>query len=477
MKILLFFTALLSLTSNAGADGAVSYHCQYDKPGDTAVRITLKLPEKSPGPLTFIIPRAIPMGYANVRYDRFIEDLQAFSDKGDPLKVERQDGPRWKVGQAGEIVGRITYKVDIARMEREIHSAADASKLRAGYAGLLGYSVFGYVEGLEEKRVRLQIDAPERWLVFTTLSPQAPSAVKTTEAEAPNFYALADSQIMMGPDLRVRRFESAVPLYVVVYAETEIEIQMLGRIASDALNKVVAYFGSAPFAHYTVHQEYLRPVSASHEYGFSMEHLNSGTFFMGVDRALTARASPEIQRGIFLNFVHHIAHSWIPKRSYGEGYFPFNWELAPIIDTIWLSEGFIRYVSIEITGEQVADPEAYRKSVLDSFRRYTKESPAFIRKMSLIELSRTGSTLYSEDFRIGRNLFMRGALMAADIDERIRKQTGGKKRFRDLLRYLVAWSERERRAFRTEELPAIFKKATGVDVESVIRRWLRPVEE
>ena len=477
MRISIFLIALLNLNINAGADDAISYHCHYGKPGDNSVQINLKLPEKSQGPLTFIMPRAIPMGYANVQYDRFIENLEPFSDKGDSLKVERQEGPRWKIGQAGETVSRIEYKIDIARMEKEIHSAADASKLRAGYAGLLGYSIFGYVEGLEEKPLRLQIDAPDGWPVFTTLSPRAPPAVRTASAEAPNFYALADSQIMMGPDLRVRRFESAVPLYAVVYAETEIEIEVLGRIASDALSKVVAYFGSAPFPHYTIHQEYLRPVSASHEYGFSMEHLNSGTFFMGVDRALTARASPDVQRGVFLNFVHHMAHSWIPKRSYGEGYFPFNWELAPVIDTIWLSEGFIRYVSIEITGEQLADPDAYRKSVLDSFRRYVKESPAFIRKMSLAELSRTGSTVYSEDFRIGRNLFMRGALMAADIDERIREQTKGKKRFRDLLRYLTAWSASERRAFRTEELPAIFKKAAGVDVEAVIREWLRPAEQ
>ena len=43
--------------------------------------------------------------------------------------------------------------------------------------------------------------------------------------------------------------------------------------------------------------------------------------------------------------------------------------------------------------------------------------PAFIREMPLVPLSRIGSTRYSEDFRTGRTLFSRGALLAAELDE------------------------------------------------------------
>ena len=56
-----------------------------------------------------------------------------------------------------------------ARLEREILGAADASRARPGYAGLLGYSVFGYLEGWEARPVRLEVAAPSDWPVFTTL--------------------------------------------------------------------------------------------------------------------------------------------------------------------------------------------------------------------------------------------------------------------------------------------------------------------
>jgi len=34
-------------------------------------------------------------------------------------------------------------------------------------------------------------------------------------------------------------------------------------------------------------------------------------------------------------------HAFIPKRSYGTGYYPFTWQIGPIFDTLWLAEGFV----------------------------------------------------------------------------------------------------------------------------------------
>jgi predicted metalloprotease with PDZ domain len=96
--------------------------------------------------------------------------------------------------------------------------------------------------------------------------------------------------------------------------------------------------------------------------------------------------------------------------------------------------------------------------------------------MTLVQLSRVGSTRYSEDFRTGRNLFSRGALMAAEMDDLIRQRSVGKKRFRDAMRNLMSWSARNRRAFRIDELPAIIAEGTGVDTREVMEKWLRPLE-
>ena len=62
--------------------------------------------------------------------------------------------------------------------------------------------------------------------------------------------------------------------------------------------------------------------------------------------------------------------------------------------------------------------------------------------------------------------------MAAEMDERIRRGSEGKKRLRDALRYLVAWSARNGRPFRMDDLPVIFAEGTGVDTKDILQRWL-----
>jgi predicted metalloprotease with PDZ domain len=470
--ILISFVAVSALPEDV-----VSYRIQYREPGSDRIRVSILFPKLPGGLKVMVIPRAIPMGYGEQHFDRYVAQVRAFTPGGDTIAVTRQDGPRWLLGEAGTIVSRVEYEVDIARMEREIYSAADTSKVRPGYLSLLGYSVFAYLEGFKNLPARLEIEVPDDWPIMTTLAPQAPPARGKTEGKAPNFYALADSQVMAGPDLEVRRLECEAPLFMALYAEGDVDVAIMADIAEKAMAQVIDYFGNVPFSHYTIHQELLRPVSERHSYGFSMEHLDSATFYLSDDRGITSRSQQQQIARTHYNFAHHFAHAWIPKRSYSKGYFPFTWELAPVLDTIWFSEGFPQYAAIEAVADALPDDEGrrYRENMLERrFRGSIREAPLFIRELSTVELSRVASTRYSEDFRTGRNVFSRGGLMAAEMDELIREKTGGSKRLRDGLCHLMEWSAEKGRPFAIEEIPDIFEEATGVSTRQVMQRWLAP---
>lgn len=466
---------LCALVSPVLAQEKIVYRLEYAKPDDTTVRVRMTLPGDPAAPVTMVMPRAIPMGYGEQRYDRYVTGVRASAPQGGELLVEREEGPRWRIGAAGGRVRYIEYQVDLARMEREILAASDSSRVRPGYVGLLGYSVFAYVEGWEQRPIHLEIEAPRDWPVFTTLASREPPQKGSAAADAADFYALVDSQAAMGPALQVHERQGAVPLYLAAYAEGPVDLALTGDLAAEALEKLIRYFGAAPFPHYTVHVELLKPVSPEHSYGFSMEHLDSSTYYLAADSGVTEKSTAEQRARVQFNFAHHIAHAWIPKRAYGQGYFPFSWELAPVIDTIWLSEGFARYIAIEALADGLPEAEAaaYKKRLLDNLRQTVAGIPAFIREMPLVELSRIASTRYSEDFRTGRTLFSRGALLAAELDERIRQRTAGRKRFRDAMRHLLAWSARNHRGFRIDELPGIFREATGVDTSDLWERGLK----
>lgn len=468
--VLLYPTLLISQEDFA-------YRVSYSEAGSDRIHICIESEILSPGPQVLVIPRAIPMGYGEQHFDRFVSEVKAFGSSDKSLPVSRGDGPRWQVGDDEATVSRIEYDIDIHQMELAILSAADTSKVRPDYLSLLGYSVFGYVEGFKDQPIRLTVDVPNDWPVLSTLAPRTPPPKGSTGGKAANFYALADSQIVAGPALTVKKLDSTVPLYLALYAEGDVDVEIMGELAEKAMAAVLDYFGEAPFSHYTVHQELLRPLSEGHTYGFSMEHLDSATFYLSDDRGLTSSSPPRELARTRYNFAHHFAHAWIPKRAYSKGYFPFTWELAPVLDTIWFSEGFPQYAAIEAIADTMPEEEGleYRERMLQMrFRRNLETAPVFIRQMSAVELSRVASTRYSEDFRTGRNVFSRGGLMAAAMDALIREKSGGTKRLRDALRYLMEWSRKNQRPFTIEELPVIFKEATGVNTSDVLERWLKP---
>lgn len=470
--------ALLFLPNFARAQSPISYRLQYAAPGDCCVHIQMVFAEPLAAPVTLVMPRTYPGGYGQILYDAYVDKVSAFGASSKTVEVKRaQDGPRWNAGMAGETVERIEYQVDVVRMESQILSSVETSKVRHGYVGLLGYSVFAYVDGLEDRHVNLQVDAPEGWPVLTTLAPKVPAPTTTTHAEAPDYYTLADSEILLGPDLQLRRLEGKIALILAAYSEGTEDLAIEGQLVRQALDAVQSYFGDTPFPQYTVQLEFFRPV-AGHDYNFSQEHIDSGTFSFSVDHNIAAQ-TPTQQRHVWLlNYAHHIAHSWVPKRAYGTGYRPFTWELAPVIDTIWFNEGFGRYAGIQAVanGMPPAEAAAFRDGQLSRLRKILDNAPVFIKNMPLDVLSREASFLYAVDFQLGKNIFSRGALMAAEMDDRIRAKTNGEKSLRDALRALLAWSEKNQRAFELEEMMQVFTQSTGVDVRDILKRWQEPAK-
>ncbi len=441
----------------------IRYSVRYASTGDTIIAIEMTWTPPLATARALVMPRAIPMGYGEQRYDAFLRDVIAHDEAGMARAADPRGGtalaPRgWH--DARDLPGRPR------RPGAHGEGGLDQSRVRDGYLGALGYSLFAFVDGFEQQPTRVRVEAPAGWPVFVTLAPRFPFAPGPVEATVADFYTLADAQIIMGPKAEVRRLAtSPVPVYLASYAEGPVDLDRVGRLALTAFERVAAWFGSAPFDHYTLHQELLTPISPEHEYGMSMEHLGSSTYYLAASAGLTAKSTAADEARALYNYAHHIAHAWVPKRAYGQGYFPFQWELAPVLDSIWFAEGFGQYAAIlAVAAPAPPDPAAFRADMLERrFRTNVTSAPDFLKRLSLVELSRVASTRYAEDFRTGRLVFSRGGLMAAALDEHILRQTSGAKSLRDALRFLVAWTAREQRAFTIEELPALIQTATGVD--------------
>ena len=76
-------------------DEEMSYRFRYERPGEPTVAIELSWTRPLPVATALVMPRAIPMGYGEQRYDAFVSDVRAFATGGAPAVASRAEGPRW----------------------------------------------------------------------------------------------------------------------------------------------------------------------------------------------------------------------------------------------------------------------------------------------------------------------------------------------------------------------------------------------
>ncbi|MFQ5705781.1 MAG: hypothetical protein ACE5HT_17430, partial [Gemmatimonadales bacterium] len=96
----------------------VRYELRYDPAIHGRIQVQITVPEDSTAQV-LVMPRAIPMGYSDVHYDRFVSDVRAMGRDGSRLSVARDEqGPRWRLDGPAP-AHRVSYTVDVDALERE----------------------------------------------------------------------------------------------------------------------------------------------------------------------------------------------------------------------------------------------------------------------------------------------------------------------------------------------------------------------
>jgi predicted metalloprotease with PDZ domain len=434
------------------------------------LRITVEPDTPILTPVSFVMPRSIPGNYGIVKYDMFVENLVATGADGKPRPMIKSSygAPRWRCDDSNVIITRISYEVNLQKMDDNIHAASDKSLARKGFTGLLNYSVLGWIDGQDHRPVTCTILTFPQWPIFSTLTPNVDPPRRRLEVQATDYYTLADAQTFIGPRFRVKEFKGLVPLYVVDFTEDGEEyLDDYGWQETTSMSILKDYFGALPFSRYTVLFRNVIPRPDDESGNFGMEHLQSSTFFGDTSQVRTGKLPEKELWQRMPTYLHHMAHSFIPLRCYGDAYRPYALEIPPVINNIWFNEGFMWYIVYDTLKQ---------KEWLDYFQDVVYNGPSMIKQMSLQQLSETASTQYAEDFRLGVAVYSRGALLANDINNYVRQQTGGKASMKTIYRYLYEWSVKNRRPFTMEEFPDLLRQATSVDVSAIYNKWQQPIQ-
>jgi predicted metalloprotease with PDZ domain len=464
-------TALSLLFAISTASTAqLNYRLSYKDSTSAVIKVSIQTNGAMTAPVSFVMPRSIPGHYSSgAVYDKFIMNIYAINDKGErtAMRKDPNDAPRWYYNDTGKLVSRIEYEVNLKKMERTL-TAGDASITRAGFAGIHNYSVFGWIDGTENQAVQCTVETFDQWPIFTTIQPSASMKKGSLNFETKNYYELADGQTFIGPAFRVKEFKGIVPLFIASYCETEDEfLDDYGLQGTESMSMLNDYFGELPFQHYSIMLRKALPIEPGSAPALAMEHLQSATFFGDTSGIRRSKMSPADVTRTMATYLHHMSHAFIPLRCYGDNYLPHVMEIPAIMNNIWFNEGFMWFFAYD---------QLKLEMMKTGFYNSVYNTSPIIKKMSLQQLSQTASTLYGADFRIGRAVFSRGALMAIEMNNYLKEQSQGKKSMKDVLRWMYNWSKENKRAYTMEEFPMLISKACGIDLGGIYKKWQLPVE-
>src|SRR5690606_33135536 len=106
-----FSLFILAITMNASAQDAYRYEIDLNSIQNDQLQVTLHTPKVNAATVDFTFPAIIPGTYKIADYGKFVQNVQAFDNKGKALKVSKKGTNPWRISKASELA-RISYTLD-----------------------------------------------------------------------------------------------------------------------------------------------------------------------------------------------------------------------------------------------------------------------------------------------------------------------------------------------------------------------------
>ena len=313
------------------AQSPLQYEIAFPNVEHHEAEISITYRDLGPGPLELRMSRSSPGRYALHEFAKNVYDVQAATEDGSPLTIDRPDPHQWNVLDHGGFV-RVTYTLFGDRADGT-YSGIDRT-----HGHLNMPATFMWARGLEERpiQVRFRLASGSEWRVATQLAPTADPLLY----EAPDLAYFMDSPTLLADFTEISWEVEGVQgdqefRIALHHAGSEAEAERYAEGTRAIVREAGALFGEFPtfdFGQYTFLSVYLPWAS-----GDGMEHRNS--------TVLTSSGSiGNNLLGLWGTVAHEFIHAWNMERIRSDELEPFDLEAANMSQALWFGEGFTSYL-------------------------------------------------------------------------------------------------------------------------------------
>ena len=480
IRLLLTLALILfgPLPSQTQTQYGISYRLAMSRPASHLFEVTINVAipaNESTGFIDFQMPKWQPGRYSVADFAANVQEFTARSaDRA--LAWTKIDDQTWRVQRQGSRNLTATYKVfgdDLS---------GTFAQLDTGHANYTGGEIFMYITGHKPDPVELHLEPPSDWRVINGRTERP----NQHDWKYPNYETLIDNPTEIGPDWTVDDFDVDGKTYHVVVHSRGDEGGRRPAFVRDVEKIVraeVGMWGPPEFDAYT----FLFHFAADDRSSDGMEHLFSTQI---IEPGILADRTAYY--GALGTAAHEFFHAWNVKRLRPVELGPWDWTRPAATRALWIAEGFTQYYGIEMYHRAgLENSEGFLRSLADTIGTIENSPAASL--MSAEASSMAAPFIDSAVQRQRTNLpntslsyYLKGELIALNLDLLIRGWTGGQRSLDDVMRR--AYDEfyvkspkasyyLKGRGYSIEDFTRVVSEIAGRDMTYWFEKYIRGVDQ
>ena len=433
------------------------YQLNLNDRADDEFKVTLHVEGLTSDNAVFQFASTAPGTYQIMDMGRYVRSFKAFDKKGHELKTQAVATNQWKLDQPHK-VRTIQYRIaetwDTPVQEHHPYNMCGTS-IENDHVLINGQGVFGYLTGMQDAPIEVNITRPAGWEVGTALEKTA-----TGRFLAPSYDRMVDSPILLGKLTKASTSVAGAQVEVYTYSKTDqVTSQQLLDHMKAMLTAAGQFLQQLPVKRYTFLYHFEDQSWGAWEHSYSSEYvLKEEPYSHQLADHVTAIAA------------HEFFHVVTPLNIHSEIIQPFNFVTPTPSQHLWLYEGVTEWASKAM---QLRGGLMDLLNYLGEMTQKIGQDKSYDSTYSLVKL---GLSCYTDSGqRQYGNIYARGALTAGLLDIRLLELSGGKRGLREVINEL-ATTYGPNSPFPEADFFTLFTQKTYPEIGDFINRYLKAAE-
>jgi predicted metalloprotease with PDZ domain len=427
-RLYLFLLLVWSGLSTALGTNPLKFSVDLTKITDDRLKVELQTPNFSEENLVYSFPKMVPGTYKVYDFGRFVEELKAFDQTGNELKVEHPNSCDWIIPQSNKLA-KIEYWVNDtwdADTANFVFEPAGTNFQTDTNVVLNNHTLFGYFKGKTETPYEITVKKPSGFYGATSLI-SLQSSTNQDVFKTIRYNDLIDAPLMYcKPDTTAMEIGGAQILFSVYSPNKQVSAKFVGQQIKPILEAAKNYLGGQlPIKKYAFIIYLFDGFSGSGSAG-ALEHSYSSMYF------LPEQDSISISQTVRDVAAHEFYHIITPLNIHSEEIGNFDFSNPKMSRHLWLYEGVTEYTAHYV---QLREKLKTEKEFMEEMQHKIRTSRKYFNdSLPFTEMSLGCLGQYEDQYQ---NVYEKGALIGLCLDVKLRQLTKGAKGLQDIINSLA----------------------------------------